>query len=269
MPEMNGFPPGFASWVELASSDLEASRDFYCELFGWYVYTLTAAEVGDYDVFTLGDVQGPEIGGMFGLADGSQRSAWTIFFRTDDLPARLDAVREAGGQVLVEPMNVADLGRMAQCVDSQGADFALWVPYNLKGAGVVDEPSAMCWVELACPDIDEARRFYGHVFGWKAVDRPYTAPTYTNWKVGGWSVAGMVSMDERWPSDGLSRWTPYFWVTDCDAAAARAAELGARVRMPPADIEPGRYSILTDPTGARLAIFTPANADLRAVKEAP
>ncbi|TDC96974.1 VOC family protein [Actinomadura sp. 7K507] len=266
---MNGFPPGYASWAELASSDMGKSRDFYGALFGWDTYTLTAPEVGEFEVFTLGGIQGPEIGGMYGLADDSLRSAWTIYFRTDDLPATLDAVRAAGGQVLLEPMNLADLGRLAHCTDSQGADFALWVAYNLKGAGVVDEPSAMCWVELACSDIEEARRFYGEVFGWKAVDRPYARPVYTNWKVGDWAVAGMVSLDERWPSDGLPRWTPYFWVSDCDASAARAAELGARVRIPPTDIEPGRFSILTDPAGARLAIFTPAAPDLRAYKEAP
>ncbi|MEU8798688.1 VOC family protein [Spirillospora sp. NPDC048819] len=269
MPEMTEFPPGFASWVELASPDLEASKHFYCELFGWYTYTLTADSVGEYEVFTLGDIQGPEIGGMYELADNSQRSSWTIYFRTDDIPATLDAVRDAGGRVLVEPMDIADLGRMAQCSDSQGAYFALWTAYNLKGAGVVDEPSAMCWVELACPDIDEARRFYGQVFGWKSVDRSYYAPTYVNWKVGNWSVAGMVPLEEWWPAGFPSHWTPYFWVSDCDAVAARAADLGARIHVPPTDIQPGRFSVMTDPAGARLAVITPAIADMKSVKMRP
>ncbi|MFG2090093.1 MULTISPECIES: VOC family protein [unclassified Spirillospora] len=258
---MTEFPPGFASWVELASRNLEASRDFYCELFGWYTYTLTG-HMGEYEIFTLGDIQGPEIGGMYELADDSQRSSWTIYFRTDDLTATLDAVSAAGGQVLVEPMDIADLGRMAQCSDSQGAYFALWQAYNLKGAGALNEPSAMCWVELACPDVEEARRFYGEVFGWTAVERDYYVTHYTNWKIGDWSVGGMHVMDERWPPGFPSHWTPYFWVSDCDAATERAAELGARIHLPPTDVRPGRFAVMTDPGGARLAVITPAASGL-------
>jgi predicted enzyme related to lactoylglutathione lyase len=68
----------------------------------------------------------------------------------------------------------------------------------------------------------------------------------------------MVSMAELWPSDRPARWTPYFWVSDCDASAARAAGLGARVHIPPTDIKPGRFAILSDPTGACVALFAPA-----------
>ncbi|TDB87890.1 VOC family protein [Actinomadura sp. 7K534] len=269
MPEVTRHAAGYPSWVELASPSLEVSKRFYCDVFGWYAYTLTAGSVGDYEMFTLGDIQGPAIGGMYELQDDSMQSSWTIYFRTDDLDASLDLVRAAGGQVLVEPVDIADLGRMAQCSDSQGADFAFWFPYNLKGADVIDEPSAMCWVELSTPDVHEARRFYGEVFGWKPVDRHYEGLTYTEWKLGAWSVAGMVSLDERWAPDTPPHWTPYIWVSDCDAVTARAAELGAQVHVPPTDIGYGRLSILTDPAGARIAAITPKNPDLTALKTLP
>ena len=257
MPEVTGYTPGFPTWAELASPDPERSKRFYCDLFGWYSYTLTA-DIGEYEIFTLGDVGGPETGGMQTLADDSLPSSWTCYFRTDDIPASLDAVRAAGGLVLVEPTDVADLGRMALCADTEGADFALWYPYHLQGAGVANEPSAMCWVELDCRDVPAARAFYGAVFGWTAVDRDYYASVYTNWKVGDWSVAGMVAMDGRWPPTYPAHWLPYFWVADCDVSAARAAELGGRVHIPPTDIAPGRFAIVTDPSGARLALLTPA-----------
>jgi predicted enzyme related to lactoylglutathione lyase len=268
MPEVTSFAPGFPSWAELASPDLERSKDFYCELFGWYCYTLTA-DIGEYEVFTLGDVQGPEVGGMQSLADDSQPASWTCYFRTDDIPACLDTVRAAGGLVLVEPTDIADLGQMALCADPEGADFALWYPYRLQGAGVVDEPGAMCWVELAGHDVEGERRFYGEVFGWRSVTRDYYSSGYTNWKVGDWSVAGMVPMQEWWPAGFPAHWTPYFWVADCDDATARAAELGARVRVQPVDIRPGRFSVVTDPTGARLALLTPAVRDRAAVRSRP
>ncbi|MEV3920124.1 VOC family protein [Actinomadura coerulea] len=257
MPEVTAHAPGYPSWAELVSPDVRASQRFYCTLFGWDAYTL-AGDLNDYSIFTLGDVQGPEVAGMQPLADDSMRPTWTCYFRTDDIGAALDRVRAMGGKELSEPTDASNLGRMAHCSDPEGADFALWTPYSFQGAGVVNEPSAMCWMELAVRDVEGARRFYGEVFGWRAVDRSYLAPGYTNWKVGEWSVAGMVPLDESWPAHLEPHWTPYFWVSDCDATAARAAEMGALVHIPPTDIEPGRFAVMTDPCGARLAVLTPA-----------
>ncbi|MFD0688188.1 VOC family protein [Actinomadura fibrosa] len=257
MPEVSGYDPGWPTWAELASPDPEASRAFYCGLFDWYSYTLTVADLGDYEIFTLGDVQGPEVAGMQTLADDSLPSSWTCYFRTDDVDAAVETVRAAGGQELMEPTDVAGLGRMALCSDLEGADFALWLPFDLRGAGVADEPSAVCWVELACRDVERARRFYGEVFGWKAVDRSYYSRTYTNFKIGEWSVAGLVPLDEFWGPEVPPHWVPYFEVADCDASAERAVGLGARIDLGPTDIAPGRFSVLTDPTGARLTIIKP------------
>ncbi len=268
MPEVNEYDPGYVSWAELASPDPEAAKDFYCRLFGWYAYTLTSDDFGEYEIFTFGGVNGPAVAGMHGLADDTQRQTWSVYFRTDDVSATLDAVRAAGGNELLEPTDIANLGRLALCADTQGAEFSLWYPYTFTSS-VVDEPNAMCWAELACMDIHEARRFYGEVFGWKAVDRHFYSKPYTHWKVGDWAVAGMVPLDELWPPDHPAHWTPYFWVDDCDAFTARATEFGARVRIPPTDIEPGRFCIMNDPAGARLAVITPRSTDLVAAKTAP
>ncbi|TDD92147.1 VOC family protein [Actinomadura darangshiensis] len=268
MPEVTAHAPGFPSWAELSSPDVAASNAFYCELFGWYVYTMENV-FGDYHVFTLGGVEGPAVAGMQPLVDDSAKPSWTCYFRSDDIPATLDTVRAMGGRELLEPTDVNNLGRMALCGDPEGADFALWEPYDFPGAEVVDEPSAMCWVELATHDIDGARRFYNAVFGWRSVDRSYYEPAYTNWKIGDWSVAGMLPLESWWPVGFPPHWIPYFWVLDCDATAARAAELGAVVHVPPTDIKPGRLSVLTDPAGARLAVLTPAVDDRAAVRSRP
>jgi predicted enzyme related to lactoylglutathione lyase len=259
MPEVTGHAPGRASWAELASPDAKASREFYCSLFGWYCYTLTIPDYDDYDIFTLGDVQGPEVAGMQRLADDAQPPSWSVYFRTDDVHATIDTIKAVGGHELVPPIRVADLGEMALCADPEGADFALWAPGSLQGAGVVDEPGAMCWVELASHDVDQARRFYGEVFGWRTAERRYYSP-YTNLKLGEWSFGGIVDIDDLRTNgyEAEPHWIPYFWVGDCDATAARTAGLGGRVLLPPTDIQPGRYSVLADPAGARLAVITPS-----------
>ncbi|TDD98191.1 VOC family protein [Actinomadura rubrisoli] len=256
MPEVSRYAVGAPCWLDLASPDVGASKEFYRGLFGWSSYTLTVDTFGDYEMFTLGGVQGPEVAAMQGLLDSTQQPSWTCYFSTGDAQECSRAVAAAGGQEQAEPRAVAHLGRMAQFADTRGADFGVWEPYEFPGAAVWDEPSALSWVELVAPDVGEARRFYGEVFGWTAVDRPYYRSGYTVWKVDDHPVAGMIPMDEFWPADHPTHWMPYFTVTDCDASAARAVELGARLRVPPSDVPSARFAVMNDPVGARLAIVT-------------
>jgi predicted enzyme related to lactoylglutathione lyase len=248
-----GWPCGF----DLATPDPDAARRFYSELFGWNSYTLAVPGWRDYDIFTLGDVQGPEVGGMQPLADDTQPPSWTCYFRVDDLQARVETVKAEGGQELIPPTGYAGIITMALCTDPEGADFGLALPNTVIGFSLRNEPGAMCWVELACRDVPKARHFYGKVFGWRSVDHEYHGHSYCNFKVGDRSIGGVVRMDERWPRDYPAHWIPYFRVEDCDATAARAADLGARIRIPPADLPSGRYAMMTDLTGARLAVITP------------
>ncbi|QFG24443.1 VOC family protein [Actinomadura sp. WMMB 499] len=258
MPEMTEYRPGEPCWLDLASPDGAVSKRFYRELFGWSSYTLTQDAYGDYEVFTLGGPDGPTTAGLQMLADPDQPPTWTVFFRVDDVEETGSRVLAAGGQEVMPPMQGMHLGRVAMYTDPEGADFALWQPFGREGMEVLREPGAMCWVELASRDIEGARRFYGEVFGWRPVDYEYyrSAP-YTNWEIHGDHVGGMVFMDERWPPHWVAHWIPYFWVTDCDATVWRAADLGARVTIPPTDIKPGRLATLADPTDARFAVITP------------
>jgi len=67
-------------------------------------------------------------------------------------------------------------------------------------------------------------------------------------------VAGMMAAEAGMPLG----WTFYIAVEDTDALAAKAAELGAKVIVPPTDIpDTGRFSILIDPQGAALAVLQP------------
>src|SRR5687767_10612928 len=106
MPEVTAYPPGYPAWTDLGTPDIEASRRFYCGLFGWYAYELALPGRNDYVMFTLGGVEGPEVAGMQGLTDDTQPPSWTCFFRSDDIDATLAIVRAEGGRELVEPSDV-------------------------------------------------------------------------------------------------------------------------------------------------------------------
>ena len=66
---------------------------------------------------------------------------------------------------------------------------------------------------------------------------------------------GMLEMDESW-GDMPSHFMVYFRVDDCDASAAKAAELGGEICVPPTNIPPGRFSVLMDPLGATFSIIS-------------
>jgi len=54
-------------------------------------------------------------------------------------------------------------------------------------------------------------------------------------------------------------WMVYFAVDDTDAMVAKANGLGASTVMGPMDIEPGRFAVLNDPTGAVFSILKMAS----------
>jgi predicted enzyme related to lactoylglutathione lyase len=258
MAEVSRYDPGVPCLLTLQSPDTRASEAFYGGLFGWYSYIVTDDRLGDYVVWTLGGPQGPTVCGLLALADNTERPSWLCHFSVTDMGAAVGRARAAGGLVFTDGFDVGHLGRMGIVADLGGASFAFWQPYTFAGIEVVDEPATMCWVELSCRDIDQARRFYGEVLGWTFADWSCHGTAYTAGEVADRPVAGMVAMDERWPPDYPSHWMPYFAIADCDASAARAAELGARIQVPPTDAPPGRFARLTDPNGTPLAIITPS-----------
>jgi predicted enzyme related to lactoylglutathione lyase len=91
-------------------------------------------------------------------------------------------------------MDVMDAGRMAVFADPLGAVIGLWQPNQHTGAQVANEPGTYCWSELITTDLDASKAFYGAVFGWDAEDQgpPGGPPAYTEWKLGGKSIGGMM-----------------------------------------------------------------------------
>ncbi len=55
-----------------------------------------------------------------------------------------DKVEAAGGTVVVEPMDVMDIGRVAFSADPTGAVFGVWQPKTFTGADLVNAPNSLC-----------------------------------------------------------------------------------------------------------------------------
>lgn len=255
MPRMTSYQPGTPCWIDLSTPDLGAAKAFYGALFGWEAHTSPDPEAGGYTFFTLPGGDGNEVAAVMPLMGEDQPPAWTTYVSVADLDATAKAIQVGGGQVLIEPTEVMDQGRMAIFADALGAVVAAWQPAAFHGAAYVNEANTYCWSELACRDVESAKAFYAAAFGWHGDTHPFGTSTYTEWKAGDRPVAGMVQMNEEWPAGVPSHWMVYFAVADCDASAAKATEAGGSVSVPPTDIPIGRFAVLTDPHGAHFSII--------------
>src|ERR1700719_1601464 len=118
-------PVGSPCWTDLWTSDVEGSRRFYSEVFGWEAQE-PSPEFGGYFMFTRDGV--PTAGAMGDMGDMRANDTWKIYLTTDDIAKTLEAAESAGAQVLFPPMGVADLGSQAMLSDPTGAVLGTWQP---------------------------------------------------------------------------------------------------------------------------------------------
>lgn len=251
MPERSQYAPGTPSWVDIGT-DLAGAKPFYEGLFGWT--SLEAGpveETGGYGFFLR---NGKMVAG-YGPQQNPGPPAWTSYVSVADADETAKLAEAAGGTVILAPMDVMTAGRMAVLRDTQGAFISIWQPGEHPGAQLVNEPGSFCWTELNARDVQAAKAFYAATFGWEEVTHTEGPMPYTEFKVGGESVCGMMPMPPMIPAHVPSHWLVYFAVDDTDAAVARAGELGGSVRMPPMDLPVGRFSVLADPQGATFAVI--------------
>jgi predicted enzyme related to lactoylglutathione lyase len=248
--EKSSYQPGTPSWVDIGVPDMDAAVAFYGALFGWE-FTEGTEETGGYRQAVLG---GKRIAG-FGQQMNPGPPFWATYIATDDADAVAAKVEAAGGHVIVPPMDVFDFGRMAVFTDDTGAFFSVWQAGTHPGAELVNEPGTLTWNELNTRNADEAKAFYGAVFGWTSETSESPMMTYTEWYLDGSQIGGMMHMGPQFPPEVPNNWLVYFAVDDTDAAVAKVTELGGAVLMQPIDIDPGRFAVVSDNAGAPFAVI--------------
>jgi len=258
MSERDSYEHGTPSWADHSSPDPEAAAGFYSGIFGWETENVMPPDSGGQ--YFMARLRGRDVAAL-----SSQMSpgpvVWTTYITVDDADATAAKVPDGGGRVFAEPFDVFDSGRMAVLADNSGAPFSIWQAGQHIGAGLVNEPGAMCWNEVLTRDPDGAKLFYGEVFGWRASAMPFEGGEYTVWHLAGGrdpdGIAGMMPMaGEQWPTDLPSHWRVYFAVADTDGTCSCAEELGGRVAVAPFDSTVGRIAVLNDPQGAVFSVIT-------------
>jgi uncharacterized protein len=252
MGERNGFEPGTFCWADLTTTDQEAAKSFYGELFGWEAEDMPAPEDMTYSVQRKG---GQEVAAIAPQPPQQREAgvppAWNNYVWVDSADAAAEKAGQLGANVHAPPFDVMEAGRMAVIQDPQGAFFAVWEPKQHRGARLVNEPGALCWNELASPDMDAAAEFYRQLFGWtvepfEGSERPYLVITNADHGNG-----GIRPVQDGEPPN----WTAYFAIDDADAGAAKVVELGGSKLMDTMDIGIAKIAPVHDPQGAVFALY--------------
>ncbi|HEY5155457.1 MAG TPA: VOC family protein [Acidimicrobiales bacterium] len=243
--EIQSYAPGTPCWIDLGIPDPDGAAAFYGALFGWACEE-GPPEAGGYRMCML---RGRAVAGLGPQMNPDVPPFWSTYIAVADTDATAALVGELGGQVIVAPMDVMTAGRMAVCTEPAGAAFSLWQAGTTVGAGLANEPGAFAWNELMTDDVEGAKAFYGALFGWEAETVAGAMP-YTEFKLDGRPIAGMMPKPPTMPPEAPPTWGVYFAVDDADAAVATITGSGGSVMMGPTDIEPGRFAVVADPYGA-------------------
>ena len=241
------------AWVDLATTDAEAARDFYSSLFGW---SLEVSEDPQYGGYATAKIDDRSVAGIGPKQEGDRSpAAWSLYIGTEDVDGLAKKVQEAGGNVVAPPFDVGDQGRMAVFTDPSGAFISGWQAAGMSQF-VSGSESAFGWAELNARGLQRAIAFYESVFGWTHTEQPFgEGEVYTQLEHDGQPLAGALEMNPQIPAETPSYWLLYFNVDDVDARFNKAIELGGREMVAPQDMPGGRFAIVSDPQGAAFGII--------------
>jgi hypothetical protein len=228
-------------------------------MFGWDHHDDV---IGENQVYTMLLKGGRNVAALYQRNDQQAKlglpSHWSGYVSVADADTTIGRVKEAGGQVVLEPLDVFDIGRMAVFLDPTGAKLCVWQPKKHIGTQLRDEPGVVCWNELLTNDPERAGAFLAKVFDWRIRSESTAGIPYTLFMNGDREAAGMMKIQPEW-GEMPPNWLTYFAVDDCDAAVERAQRLDGRLLAGPYEIpDVGHIAVVADPTGATfgLAKFT-------------
>jgi predicted enzyme related to lactoylglutathione lyase len=164
--------------VDTSQPDPEAAVGFYRGLFGWEFRD--AMPPGSEGKYFIGQLRGGDVAAVGSIPEAApQMAMWNTYVWVESADETAAKVRDAGGNVVMEPFDVMDAGRMTVFTDPEGAACCVWQANQNKGAQIVNEPGSLNFNGLNTRDVEGAKSFYGSVFGWTTLALPGGAEMWT------------------------------------------------------------------------------------------
>ncbi|HEY0458293.1 MAG TPA: VOC family protein [Pyrinomonadaceae bacterium] len=120
-------------WTEIATGNLEASKTFYTEIFGWQFKKSCATDTKDFEYIEFGTTVEKQFGGMFEMkpefyGGETPKPHINIYVAVDNVDEIASRAFELGGSIVGPPMDVPGVGRMCRIQDPTGARFFVITP---------------------------------------------------------------------------------------------------------------------------------------------
>ncbi len=251
MGERTRYTPGTFSWTDLTTTDQDAAKQFYSQLFGWDAID---NPIGEHMVYSMMQIGGKDVAAISPQpqqqAEAGIPPVWNSYVTVESADAAADSAQKLGATVHAPAFDVFDAGRMAVIQDPQGAFFEVWEPKNHIGASLVNKAGALAWNELASVDPAASADFYRELFGWKIEPFEGMEGYLGIQNSEGHSNGGIRAATENEPS----YWLVYFGSDDAETSVARAGELGGTTLVA-MDIGVGKIAVVQDPQGAVFGIY--------------
>jgi uncharacterized protein len=246
-------PEGTPCWADAMFGDVEGAKSFYGDVLGW-TFGEASSEYGNYtQAYAGGKAAAAVVPPMPGQEDQPQ---WCLYFASQDAAATAAKIRDNGGEVLMEPMQVGEFGTMCLGRDPSGVVFGVWQAGAHEGfEATPEQPGAYCWAEVFTREPDRSDPFFSALFPYRAKQMQDDAIDFRLFDLGEKTVLGRMRMTDDFPPEVPPYINVYFTVPDCDDAVAEAVKLGATLRFGPMTSPFGRFAALSDPQGASFSVI--------------
>jgi predicted enzyme related to lactoylglutathione lyase len=263
--QSNSSEGGFI-WYELMTPDPADSKKFYDAVVGWNIGENSVAPGIEYRM--IGRSDGGNAGGVLTLTDEMQaegaRPIWLGYLHTNDVDAKVEAIKADGGKVMMAAWDQPGVGRLAMVTGPEGAPFYLMDPIPPEGdpnaksdVFSVDQPQRVRWNELSTTDPEAGIAFYRDQFGWKQEGAMPMGEMgdYRFIQANGVNIGAVMRKPPQLP---VSVWTYYIGVDDIDRAIAAITDGGGKVLNGPHEIPGGEFALNgLDPQGASFGLVGP------------
>jgi uncharacterized protein len=247
-------------WYELLTTDPSSAAQFYGKVLGWSESPFPGqTQTGTpYTILSAG--QSPVAGAMELPPDPKAAGVpphWVAYVGTPDVDATLERAKSLGGSVVMEPFDIADVGRIAYLRDPQGAVFAIYKPTMETSPEADPAVGQVSWHELTTTDYEAAFTFYQDLFGWNKTTAMDMGPLgiYQMYGRAGREYGGMFNKNDEMPMP--PNWGIYVRVDDVNATVPKIKDAGGQILNGPMEVPGGDLiANCADPQGAVFSIHS-------------
>jgi predicted enzyme related to lactoylglutathione lyase len=238
-------------WFDLVTDEIDVTRQFYADLFGWNIEQSGPAPER-YSVVTNA---GRRIGGILQRPAPPGAAAGARWISLMSIPNVIHATQYAqgrGGKVLIAPADLPHRGAHAILRDPQGAVFGVLRSSTGDAPDIPLQSGMFIWADLLTRDPDAAAQFYRGLAGY-GVQRTLTGNAESILLVSGeFTRAGISHLP---PSVDRPGWLPFVQVDDVLGTIGRAVIAGGKVVLSPRpELLDGQVAVIADPRGGIVGV---------------